>query len=226
MVSVRSNGLGRSQRSRLGDVRARRQWWCSSSRSLSWSDLVRCIYSAAKTTSCAPASSPACTSSKNLHDVSILAPFTNAEQGQLIPVTAILSAGETASQFKFNYGDGASYTGTTPTASHSYANPDELLYAQALVGGIWHDNLFGNAGHHHHLVPHPRYPRHPAGNLGNPECQQQRFGESDRCTGPGGTITVVGSYTSNSSNPTYGLITPSSSCRLAARWVPRRQHDR
>ncbi len=166
--------------------------------------------SASTKTNCAPSSSPACSSSKNLHDVSILAPFTTAQQGQLIPFTAILSAGETASQFKFNYGDGASYTGTTPTASHSYANPGTyLVYAQALVGGVWHDNLLGIQG----ITITSSHTRDTLGTQpgisGILNANNSALPNPTGVLAPGGTITVTGSYTSNSSNPTYGLITPS-----------------
>ncbi|MGA7846007.1 MAG: PKD domain-containing protein, partial [Thermoplasmata archaeon] len=166
--------------------------------------------SASTKTNCAPSSSPACSSSKNLHDVSILAPFTTAQQGQLIPFTAILSAGETAIQFKFNYGDGASYTGTTPTASHSYANPGTyLVYAQALVGGIWHDNLFGIQG----ITITSSHTRDTLGTQpgisGNLSANNSGSANPTGVLLPGGSISVVGSYTSNSSNPSYGLITPS-----------------
>jgi PKD domain len=93
--------------------------------------------------SCVPAHQVLC-GPINVHDVSILASFTIAQQGQLIPFTAVLSPGEVATQFKFNFGDGRTVTGATATAAHAYRGPGTyMVCAQALVGGVWHDNLWG-----------------------------------------------------------------------------------
>ena len=158
---------------------------------------------------CAPASSPACVKSSNVHDVSVLAPFTAAQQGQLIPFTAILSAGETASKFTFNFGDGATSTGATPTASHAYSNPGTyLVYAQADVGGTQHDNLYGIQG----VIISNSHAKDTLGTqpgiLGVLNSNGTSSTNPTGVLSPGGTITVTGRYTANSSNPSYGVITP------------------
>src|SRR5579859_1679176 len=173
------------------------------------------VFNNATHNTCAPANSPACVKSTNLHDVSVLAPFTNAQQAQLIPFTAVLSAGQTATQFKFNFGDGSPVvTSATPTASHAFSNPGTyLVYVQALVGGTWHDNLYGiqsvtiSASHARDtLGTQPGI----AGVL-NKNTSATLSGTTipSGVLSPGGTINVTGQYTSNASNPTYAVITPS-----------------
>ena len=173
------------------------------------------VFNTSTTPTCAPASSPVCTKVTNLHDVSILAPFKSAQQDQLIPFTAILSAGETATQFKFNFGDNTPVvTSATPTASHSYAFPGTyLVYVQALVSGTWHDNL-------HALQGIAITASHVRDTLGTQPAILGVIDSNTTATASptvvptgvlalGQSLTVTGRYTANSSNPLYSLITPS-----------------
>jgi PKD domain-containing protein len=167
------------------------------------------VFNSSRAPTCAPANSPICTPSSTTHDVTVLAPFTTAQQGQLIPFTAILKSGETATQFKFTFGDGAIATSSTPTQDHAYAFPGTyLVYIQADVGGTWHDNLFGIQG----ISITSSHARDTLGTQpGIQGVLNSNSTSSSNPTGvlaPGGSITVTGRYTSNSSNPSYGVITP------------------
>jgi peptide/nickel transport system substrate-binding protein len=159
---------------------------------------------------CQPSTSPTCTKATNVHDVSILAPFVNAQQGQLIPFTALLTSGETATQFKFNFGDGSPVAvSATPTVDHAFAYPGTyLIYAQADVGGTWHDNLYT-------LPTITVSASHARDTLGTqPGVSGLLTANGTSSTNPtavllpGGSITVSGHYSSNASNPSYGLVTP------------------
>jgi peptide/nickel transport system substrate-binding protein len=159
---------------------------------------------------CAPSTSPVCTKVKNDHDVSILAPFTTAQQGQLIPFTALLTNGETATQFKFNFGDGSPIaTSATPTVDHAYSFPGTyLVYAQAIVGGVTHDNV-------NSLETIVISASHARDTLGTqPGVSGAITANTTSTTNPTGvlltgqSITVSAHYTSNASDPAYGLITP------------------
>jgi peptide/nickel transport system substrate-binding protein len=159
---------------------------------------------------CQPSDSPACTKITSDHDVSILAPFTTAQQGQLIPFTAILTAGETATQFKFNFGDGTPVAvSATPTVDHVYAFPGTyLVYAQADVGGTWHDNLYS-------ITVITISPSHAKDTLGTEAPVVGTITSNSTSTAnatgvllTGGSLSVEGRYTSNASNPAYALIPP------------------
>jgi PKD domain len=158
---------------------------------------------------CAPAASPACAKTVNLHDVNLLSPFKTTQQAQLIPFTAILTAGETATQFKFNFGDGVTTTTSSPTADHAYANPGTyLVYVQALVKGVWHDNL--------NAIPSVLVTSsHIVDTLGaQPGTKGVIDANSTTTVDPSGVIaptqflTVTAEYTSHPSDPAYVLIPP------------------
>lgn len=169
------------------------------------------VFNSVTTThTCAPADSPVCTVSTNTHDVTILAPFVSAQQDQLIPFTALLPSGETATEFSFNFGDGATATSTTPTATHSYANPGTyLVYAQALIKGVWHDNL----AHLQGITITASHVRDTLGTQpgisGTLTANTSSTSNPTGVLAPGNSITVSGAYSSNSSNPSYTLIAPS-----------------
>jgi hypothetical protein len=160
---------------------------------------------------CAPATSPICIKSTNTHDVSLLTPFTTAQQGQLISFTATLPAGESGSSYIFNFGDQANVnvTSANPTVTHAYANPGiYLVSVRALVGHVWHDNLYGLQG----ITISASHARDTLGTqpgiFGTLNSNSTSSTNPTGVLSPGGGITVTGRYTSNASNPSYGVITP------------------
>ncbi len=169
------------------------------------------VFNSVTTThTCAPADSPVCTVSTNTHDVTILAPFLTAQQDQLIPFTVLLPSGETASSYMFNFGDGSTASSNTPTVTHSYTNPGTyLVYAQALVKGTWHDNL----AHLQGITISASHVRDTLGTqpgiTGSLNSNTSSAANPTAVLAPGGTITVSGGYSSNSSSTVYGVITPS-----------------
>ncbi len=158
---------------------------------------------------CAPADSPACAKITNYHDVGLLSPFKTAQQAQLISFTAILSSGETATQFKFNFGDGTTLTTTSPTADHAYTNPGTyLVYVQADIKGVWHDNL--------NAIPSVQISAsHIVDTLGaQPGTKGVIDSNTSSTTNPSGvlatsqSLTLTAEYTSHPSNPAYSLVDP------------------
>jgi hypothetical protein len=90
--------------------------------------------------SCAPATSPVCTASTNLHDVSVLLPYRSVQQGANVPVTASLPSGEVVSKFYFHFGDGSNVSTPNATSTHVYAVPGiYLIVVQAKIGPVLHD---------------------------------------------------------------------------------------
>ncbi|HZY69989.1 MAG TPA: PKD domain-containing protein, partial [Thermoplasmata archaeon] len=89
---------------------------------------------------CAPANSPVCQASSGLHDVNLLVPFKATQEGTVVPFTATLPSGESASSFTFNFGDGVSSPASNqPIASHVYSSAGTyLVSALATVGGVVH----------------------------------------------------------------------------------------
>jgi hypothetical protein len=81
----------------------------------------------------------------DLHDLTVLLPFSSVNMGQSVPFTASLPTGETASSYTFFFGDGTNLTtSASPTASHSYSSPGSyLVYATAQVDGVTHDSVSG-----------------------------------------------------------------------------------
>src|SRR5258708_5792667 len=63
-------------------------------------------FSKAAGTSCQPVTSPVCGTYANLHDVTLLIPFTSVQQGAGVPFTVSLPAGESATSYKISFGDG------------------------------------------------------------------------------------------------------------------------
>ncbi|MCI4351514.1 MAG: PKD domain-containing protein, partial [Thermoplasmata archaeon] len=92
--------------------------------------------------SCSPPSSPVCVASAYTHDLGLLVPFKAAQTGNTVPFTAILPAGETASSYSFNFGDGSpSVSNAQPIATHVYTTAGTYLVStQAVIGGVTHDN--------------------------------------------------------------------------------------
>ncbi|HZY69997.1 MAG TPA: PKD domain-containing protein, partial [Thermoplasmata archaeon] len=90
--------------------------------------------------SCSPAISGPCQSRAQTHDVSLLVPFKATQEGTVVPFTATLPSGESASSFTFNFGDGVSSPASNqPIASHVYSSAGTyLVSALATVGGVVH----------------------------------------------------------------------------------------
>ena len=165
------------------------------------------IFSAQKpTTTCVPASAPGCTAA-NIHDVSVLAPFTEAQTNQTIPFTVQLP--EVSGHYEINFGDGTELNGTTATFTHAYASSGTyIISAKALVGSTWHDNL------HSLLVVsiNPSYTGDIAGTL--PSVRGAIVSNTTSTSSPtgvlttGGKLTVQGVYTGNASAAGWTYIPP------------------
>jgi hypothetical protein len=157
-------------------------------------------------TTCVPASAPACSTS-NIHDVSVLAPFTEAQTNQTIPFTVQLS--EISGHYEVNFGDGTNVTATSATFTHAYASSGTyIVSAKALVGSTWHDNL------HSLLVVsiNPSYTGDIAGTL--PGVRGAILSNTSTSTAPtgvlstGGKLSVEGVYTGNASAAGWTYIPP------------------
>jgi PKD domain-containing protein len=170
-------------------------------------------HGATTVTHCFPASSPVCVASSASHDVRLLVPFESVQNGNPVPVTAILPAGETASKFMFNFGDGSPVVSTNlPTASHAYANGGSyLISAQAVVNGVTHDN-------YHQLLMLSVTSSFSSSTSGDkPGVSGSVVTNSTVIAGtpatpilqPGGSVTFTGSYTTSPTNPLYALGSPS-----------------
>jgi hypothetical protein len=162
---------------------------------------------ATTTFTCAPANSAFCKSALGAHDLSVIAPFKSTQSGNLIPFTATLPAGETATSYTFNFGDGTKpVTSSTPTVDHAYANPgDYLVWVQATVNGAIHDNARALVS----VQVAASYSSDVSGTLPSVLGSITRNSTSSTSpTGvllPSGSVTVSGTYTSAPSNPAYVL---------------------
>ncbi|MCI4319551.1 MAG: ABC transporter substrate-binding protein [Thermoplasmata archaeon] len=161
---------------------------------------------------CYPPSSPACVASAVTHDVGLLVPFKAVQTGNPVPFTATLPAGESASKFMFNFGDGATASGAQPTASHVYTVAGSyVISVQAVVNGVTHDN-------YQKLVTVAVASTFSSSTAGNePGVSGQIVTNSSVTAGtaatpilqPGGSVTFTGSYTTSPTNPLFALGNPS-----------------
>jgi len=98
------------------------------------------------TTTCAPTNSAVCgaLTTKNIHDLTLFVPYAVSQTGTLLPFTASLPVGESASQYNFTFGDGQHALSGSNTATHVFNNPGTFIASvQALVNGVWHDSYAG-----------------------------------------------------------------------------------
>ena len=155
---------------------------------------------------CVPAGAPGCLVS-NIHDVTVVAPFTAAQTGQTIPFTIQLP--ETSSDFNISFGDGTYATGSTPTFTHAYTSSGTyIVSAKALVGTTWHDNLRSLII----VTISASYTGDVNGTL--PAIRGTIISNSTSTTAPtgvlsvGGKLTVEGVYTGNASALGWTYIPP------------------
>ncbi|MCI4331157.1 MAG: ABC transporter substrate-binding protein [Thermoplasmata archaeon] len=159
-------------------------------------------------TSCWPPSSPICGQLINPHDLTLLIPFRSVQQGQSVPFTATLPAGETATSYSFHWGD-STFTNNskTPTVSHNFTSPGVyLVEATAPVNGIIHDSIVALQ----QIAVTPTVSASNAGTipsvagyiLANTTTPVGGHGAS-AVLSPGGSLTVSGTYTSAPTNPAF-----------------------
>jgi hypothetical protein len=160
---------------------------------------------------CFPTNNPNCVKGAVAHDVSLAVPFKAVQQNNVVPFTATLPPGETATSYSFNFGDGATVNDqTSPTASHSYAGTGKYIaWANASVNGAVHDSLYGLVV----LTVTTSYGSASAGNV--PSVAGTIVSNSTPGTGsptailqPGGSVTLMGTYTSAPTNPLFSLQAP------------------
>ncbi|MCI4349512.1 MAG: PKD domain-containing protein, partial [Thermoplasmata archaeon] len=161
---------------------------------------------------CAPITSPACARYENLHDVSVFAPFKSATQNAQVSFTAAVPSGETATSYTFSFGDGSTAKTTNSISSHAYAWPGTyLVFAQAAVNGLTHDNLPA-------LIALTIIPASTVGNIGSTaSIAASIISNSTAAPGtrgvtsvlsPGGSVTFSGSYSSQPTNPSFSTLPP------------------
>ncbi len=162
---------------------------------------------------CAPANSPICGSFVNLHDVTLLLPFKSVQQGTSVPFTISLPAGESATSYSINFGDGQPATKSpNATIAHTFTTPGTFLVtADATVAGQTHDNLGG-------LVQVQVTPSFSSVNGASvPGVAGQILANSTEPTGGRGVSAVLqagqyatfsGSYTSAPTNPAFLTAPP------------------
>ncbi|MCI4325284.1 MAG: PKD domain-containing protein [Thermoplasmata archaeon] len=162
---------------------------------------------------CQPLSAPACASFQNLHDVVLELPLKSIQEGSSVPFTVSLPAGESASTFNVNFGDGTPVVSSkSPSISHAYSNIGTfLVYVTASVNGVQHDNLYG-------LVQVSVTSSYSAATAGTvPGISGLLVSNTTAPAGtpqvtaaivPGQSVTVSASYTTAPTNPAYTVIPP------------------
>ncbi len=158
-------------------------------------------------TACVPATAPGCASAANLHDVTVLAPFTVAQTGQPIPFTAQLP--EVSGSYAMDFGDGTNATSSTATFTHTYAYPGTyIISTKALVRSSWHDNLLALLV----VTINPSFTGDINGTL--PGIRGTTVSNSTSTVSPtgvlaaGGKLEVQGVYTGNASATGWAYIPP------------------
>jgi len=163
---------------------------------------------------CWPPSAFVCGKFVNLHDLTLVLPFKSVQQGASVPFTAQLPASESATSYKFSFGDGAQpVTTASPTVNHNFSSPGVyLVEAQATVNGLIHDNVPALT-----LVNViASFGQSTAGNL--PGVQAAIVSNSSSPAGTSGvtavlqtfqSVTVGASYTSAPTNPQFTPDAPS-----------------
>ncbi|MCI4334563.1 MAG: PKD domain-containing protein [Thermoplasmata archaeon] len=163
--------------------------------------------------SCQPANTPGCGVFLNLHDVALQLPLKSIQQGGLATFTATLPAGETATGYSFNFGDGSHIVNSSGGAiAHNFATPGMYLVGvTALVDGLLHDN-------YHSLVAVKVTPSFAADtNLTLPGISGTVVTNSTPSGGGlpptaviplGGSVTLSATYTSAPTNPLWQEVPP------------------
>ncbi|HEY6238562.1 MAG TPA: hypothetical protein VIZ68_05195, partial [Thermoplasmata archaeon] len=161
--------------------------------------------------SCFPATATACGQSSGTHDVGLQVPFKAVQQGSVVPYTATLPSGESATSYTFDYGDGNSSTSASSSAQWKYQYPGTYIASvTATVGGVVHDNYFKLVG----LSVAASYGSASAGNI--PGVVGSIVSNSSPVAGlppsavlqVGDSLTVQGTYSSAPTNPLYSLQAP------------------
>ncbi|MCI4354449.1 MAG: PKD domain-containing protein, partial [Thermoplasmata archaeon] len=160
---------------------------------------------------CVPALSPACVAATAAHDVTLAVPYKSVQQGSVVPYTASLPNGETATSFTFDFGDNATVTQASPSTSHIYTVPGSYIAsATATVRGATHDSYLN-------LIPILVTASFGAASAGNvPAVSGTIVTNTTPVTGipatailqTGDSVTVKGTYTSAPTNPLFTLNVP------------------
>jgi hypothetical protein len=172
--------------------------------------------SPAHSQTCEPASAPQCASYLHLDDVSLILPFKSIQQGGLATFTTSLPAGETATSFSFNFGDGSPVLHSqAPTVTHTFNAPGTfLITVVAEVAGSPqnHDNF-------HSILPltvTPSFASDPNQTLptltGTTVTNSSPMASGIPPSGVltvGSSITIHASYTNAPANPLYQEVPPS-----------------
>lgn len=162
---------------------------------------------------CTPPTAPQCTGTKTVgqvHDLSVLAAFQSAQTLSPIPFTIELPAGDTATSYSFDFGDGVHATSGTSTMTHSFQSPGiYLITVNATVQGTVHDN------YHSILVETISGSYIAASGGANPTVSGSITANASSTTGPTGvlsaasnSISISGVYTGAPTNPDFSLIAP------------------
>ncbi|MCI4350298.1 MAG: ABC transporter substrate-binding protein [Thermoplasmata archaeon] len=162
---------------------------------------------------CAPAASPVCTASLNLHDVSVLLPYRSVQEGANVPVTASVPNGEVVSNYFFNFGDTSNVSSRDATSTHVYAVPGiYLIVVLAKVNGVLHDNIQGLV----QIVVSATFTSNTAGNLpsvsGSIVSNSTTTASQKGATAvllPQQSVTLSAAYTAAPTNPAYTILKPS-----------------
>jgi len=170
-------------------------------------------FSKASPLTCEPITAPACAQFQNLHDVALILPFKSVQQGNSVPFTASLPAGEPTSTYTFNFGDGSKAVSTgSPTLSHSFHDIGTyLVYVTASVHGVVHDNLYRLV----QVQVTSSYSATTAGNVpgivGSIVSNSTAHAGTPQVTAaivPGQSVTVTASYTSAPTDPAFSVVLP------------------
>jgi ABC-type transport system substrate-binding protein len=162
------------------------------------------------TKNCAPTTNPICTASNAIHDVTLAVPFKSVQQGNPVPFTATLPAGESASAYNFSYGDGGNSGSTSNSqVTHSYTYPGTYIASvTATVGTAVHDN-------YHSLVVVTVLGSFASSNSGNvPTVSGSIVANSSTTSNPTAVIqenqfvSFAGTYTGAPTNPLYTAQMP------------------
>ncbi len=162
--------------------------------------------------SCWPTNSAACSAGAARSDVGLQVPFRSVQQGSIVPFTATLPAGETATSYTFTFGDSSTpTTQSTNTIQHTYTNPGTYIASTtALVKGATHNNWRSLVV----ITVTASYASQSAGNA--PAVAGSILSNSSQVTGSppttilqqGQQVTLQGSYTAGPTNPLYALQAP------------------
>jgi peptide/nickel transport system substrate-binding protein len=162
-------------------------------------------------TSCSPAASIACQATSESHDLSLSAPFESVQQGATVPFTASAPSGSSISSWNFSFGDGGWATSATPSSSHAYATSGQYLASvTAVIKGATHDS-------YRDLVPITVTPSYASGSSGNTPSVSGSISSNSTPTsgvpatailGAGGSVTLMGTYTSAPTNPLFTVQAP------------------